>query len=213
MRKTILFDLDGTLIDSTPAILNSFQYAFKELQLKTCKDEDIKALIGFPLDVMFSTLHPDYKHLSQKFIEFYRIKYKEVYLEQTSLLPSVKDALELAKEFSDLGVVTTKGGLFTKPLLDFLGILHFFEVIIGRDDVQFPKPHSEPIIKALDKMQKDKTNAYMVGDTHLDILSAKSAEIIPVAVCCGYESKENLSFYTENIKNSALDAVIYIKNK
>lgn len=210
MRKTLLFDLDGTLIDSTSAILTSFHFAFEKLNLKPCSDEAIKNLIGYPLDDMFVRLYPNKSDLSEKFIDFYREAYRGIYLKQTTLLPRAKEALRLANEFADLAIVTTKGSHFTKPLLDFLGVGNFFQSIVGRNDITHPKPHPEPILKALENLNKPKENAFMIGDTKLDILAAKAAEISYVALSCGYESKESLSQYSQLIKNDAYEAVSYI---
>lgn len=110
MNKTILFDLDGTLIDSTDAILNSFQGAFKALGLTSKNNEEIKNLIGYPLEQMFRMLYPDKVNLSKEFVLAYREIYAQIYLEQTTLLPKAKEALELGSEIADLGIVTTKGG-------------------------------------------------------------------------------------------------------
>lgn len=122
MNKTILFDLDGTLIDSTDAILNSFQGAFKALGLTSKNNEEIKNLIGYPLEQMFRMLYPDKVNLSKEFVLTYREIYTQIYLEQTTLLPKAKEALELGSEIADLGIVTTKGGKFTPILLDYLGV-------------------------------------------------------------------------------------------
>lgn len=210
--KTLLFDLDGTLIDSTPAILNSFYFAFEKLGLEPSLDEDIKSLVGLPLDEMFSKLYQDKAYLANQFIDFYREKYHKIYLEQTTLLPLAKEALELADTFADLAVVTTKGSQFTKPLLDFLGVGHLFKTIVGRNDVKFPKPHPKPILTALERLNKDKTHAFMIGDTQFDILAAKAAEISHIALSCGYESIESLQKHSDCIKDNAYEAVKFIKN-
>ncbi|EAL3917264.1 HAD family hydrolase [Campylobacter upsaliensis] len=210
--KTLLFDLDGTLIDSTPAILNSFHFAFEKLGLKPSLDKDIKRLIGLPLDEAFKVLCKEKAYLAEQFVDFYREKYRTIYLDQTTLLPLAKEALEMASEFADLAVVTTKGSQFTKPLLDFLGIGHRFKSIVGRNDVKFPKPHPEPILTALDRLNKTKNNAFMIGDTQFDILAAKAAGISHIALSCGYESIESLQKYSDCIKNNAYEAVKYIEN-
>lgn len=209
MNKTILFDLDGTLIDSTDAILNSFQGAFKALGLTSKNNEEIKNLIGYPLEQMFRMLYPDKVNLSKEFVLAYREIYAQIYLEQTTLLPKAKEALELGSEIADLGIVTTKGGKFTPILLDYLGFKKFFKTLITLEDVTNPKPSSEPIILALKRLNKTKENAYMIGDTILDIQAAISANITPLALACGYGNENELKTHSMVFLN-AYEAVNYI---
>ncbi|EDP5497833.1 TPA: HAD family hydrolase [Campylobacter jejuni] len=209
MNKTILFDLDGTLIDSTDAILNSFQGAFKALGLTSKNNEEIKNLIGYPLEQMFRMLYPDKLILSKEFVLAYREIYAQIYLEQTTLLPKAKEALELGSEIADLGIVTTKGGKFTPILLDYLGVKKFFKTLITLEDVINPKPSSEPIILALKRLNKTQENAYMIGDTILDIQAAISANITPLALTCGYGNENELKAHSMVFLN-AYEAVNYI---
>ncbi|EIB1922267.1 HAD family hydrolase [Campylobacter coli] len=211
MKKTILFDLDGTLIDSTDAILNSFQGAFKILGLTPKNNEEIKNLIGYPLEQMFRMLYPDKVNLSKEFVLAYREIYAQIYLEQTTLLPKAKEALELGSEIADLGIVTTKGGKFTPILLDYLGVKKFFKTLITLEDVTNPKPSSEPIILALKRLNKTQENAYMIGDTILDIQAAMAANITPLALSCGYGDEDELKRYSM-VFPSAYKSVLYIKN-
>ncbi|ECP9053890.1 TPA: HAD family hydrolase [Campylobacter jejuni] len=209
MNKTILFDLDGTLIDSTDAILNSFQGAFKALGLTSKNNEEIKNLIGYPLEQMFRMLYPDKVNLSKEFVLAYREIYAQIYLEQTTLLPKAKEALELGSEIADLGIVTTKGGKFTPILLDYLAVKKFFKTLITLEDVTNPKPSSEPIILALKGLNKTQENAYMIGDTILDIQAAISANITPLALTCGYGNENELKAHSMVFLN-AYEAVNYI---
>lgn len=209
MKKTILFDLDGTLIDSTDAILNSFQGAFKILGLTPKNNEEIKNLIGHPLEQMFRMLYPDKVNLSKEFVLAYREIYAQIYLEQTTLLPKAKEALELGSEIADLGIVTTKGGKFTPILLDYLRVKKFFKTLITLEDVTNPKPSSEPIILALKRLNKTQENAYMIGDTILDIQAAISANITPLALTCGYGNENELKAHSMVFLN-AYEAVNYI---
>ncbi|EAK8086389.1 HAD family hydrolase [Campylobacter jejuni] len=209
MNKTILFDLDGTLIDSTDAILNSFQGAFKALGLTSKNNEEIKNLIGYPLEQMFRMLYPDKVNLSKEFVLAYREIYAQIYLEQTTLLPKAKEALELGSEIADLGIVTTKGGKFTPILLDYLRVKKFFKTLITLEDVTNPKPSSEPIILALKRLNKTQENAYMIGDTILDIQAAISANITPLALTCGYGNENELKAHSMVFLNT-YEAVNYI---
>ncbi|MBZ7942066.1 HAD family hydrolase [Campylobacter molothri] len=211
MKYTILFDLDGTLIDSTNAILNSFKDTLKILNLDIKEDIKIKNLIGYPLKNMFTILYPDYFNLIDEFVKIYRECYSKIYLEQTTLLPKVDQALHLAYNFADLGIVTTKGGTFTPILLEFLNIKKFFKTLITLDDVKNPKPDAEPILLALNRLNKTQENAYMIGDTILDIQASLAANITPIALSCGYGDEDELKKYSQIFPN-AYEAIIYILN-
>ena len=207
--KTILFDLDGTLIDSTSAIVNSFKEALKVLNLSVKSSKDITKLIGYPLDKMFATLFVDKAGLAKEFIGIYRSFYVKIYLEQTTLLSGVKEALKLGSSFADLGIVTTKGAL-TRNLIEHLGIDKFFKAVVTLDDVSKPKPDAEPILVALQRLSKSKNEAYMIGDTMLDVRAAKNAGITPLALSCGYGDVNELKKHCKMFRN-VLEAVEFIR--
>jgi phosphoglycolate phosphatase len=211
MDKIILFDLDGTLIDSTEAILESFEAAFAEFGVDAASSEDIKALIGHPLDYMFEHLGVD-KEVVWDYVDAYKRHYRQISCQKTVLLPKAIEAIQKAKEFAILGIVTTKTALYSKEMLEYMGVMEYFDVLIGREDVQNPKPHPEPIQKALLKLPKV-SNVWMIGDTCMDMLSAKSANVDCVAVTCGYGSVEALSKCSDNIYQNTFEAVTFIANK
>ncbi len=213
MEKVILFDLDGTLIDSTDAIVGCFYHSFKELDFNFKGSvEDIKNEIGYPLDVMYHTLGVPKDKVSN-FVDSYKKEYRKISQAQTFLLPQAVECVKLASSFARLGVVTTKTTAYTIPLLENFGIMSYFETIIGRQEVVNPKPHPEPIFKALENMGlKASSNIYMIGDTKLDIIAANDAKINSVAVLCGYGKKDELVKYTQNIVTDSLEAVKLIQN-
>jgi len=205
----ILFDLDGTLIDSTEAILESFAVAFKAHGQEVPSDEEIKAEIGHPLDIMFPTLGVAQEEV-EAYVLAYKMHYREIFCAKTVLLPDALAAVELASKHARLGVVTTKTAKYSIELLEHMGLMGYFEVLVGREDVENPKPHPEPILKALSKLQSDTTKYWMIGDTPMDILAAKAANISSVAVTCGYADEALLLEHTDNVYQSALEAVKFI---
>jgi len=201
----ILFDLDGTLIDSTDAILESFTIAYKNMNYNKPQDDLIKVQIGHPLDEMFRTLGAKEGDVND-LVYHYKMHYRKINQAMTTLLPYAIEAVEEAAKVANLAVVTTKTSKYSIELLKHLGIFHYFDVFVGRDDVEHPKPHPEPVLKALKALDNDYAS-WMIGDTCMDIESAKSAKINSIAVSCGYISPKELKKCSNIIKSNALEAV------
>ncbi|WP_033916051.1 HAD family hydrolase [Campylobacter sputorum] len=210
-NKIILFDMDGTLIDSTGAIHDGFTKAFKDNgDLLKLDYEHLNSLIGYPLDIMFERLGAPINEI-YKYIHSYKEEYRNIYLKKTSLIDSARQAVELASSFAKLGIVTTKTSLYSKILLQHLEIDKYFDVVIGRDDVINPKPDSEPILKAINAINLKTNKVYMIGDTILDAKAAKAANVISIGLTCGYGSKDELCKYCDYCYDLPIDAVLFTK--
>jgi len=207
--KTILFDLDGTLIDSTEAILESFGVAYETFGRAMPEEDEIKKLIGYPLDIMFRMLGVPQLQ-ANAYVDAYKEYYRLISRQKTTLLPLAKEAVKLASTIGTLGVVTTKTARYSEELLDHLGVMHYFEVLIGRESVTHPKPHPEPILKALSYLKADATRTWMIGDTPMDLIAANEAGVQGIGVLCGYGTKYDLQKHTDCVLSDALDAVKHI---
>jgi phosphoglycolate phosphatase len=148
------------------------------------------------------------------FVDAYKNRYRIISKEQTTLLEDAFEAVKLASQFARVSVVTTKTRAYTMPLLEHFDIAQFFEIVTGRENVENPKPHPEPILITLEQMNynKDLHEVWMVGDTKLDLIAANEANVNSVGVLCGYGEKEELLLYTKYVKNNSLDAVNFINN-
>jgi len=208
----ILFDLDGTLIDSTEAILESFHNSFTLHNFKHPSDADIKALIGHPLDVMYKELGVDEAKVWD-FVTTYKEHYREISTQKTKLLEFAKEAVYLADEFAELGIVTTKTGKYSQVLMEYFDLMDRFDVLIGREHVENPKPHEEPILKALESFNVENKEIWMIGDTKLDLISAKNAGVNSIGVLSGYDNEKALKQFTNIIFNDSLEAVKYLKGR
>jgi len=213
VKPVILFDLDGTLIDSTEAILESFHHSLDAHGAKEkISDTMITSQIGHPLEVMFAGVGVD-SSMIDAHVSTYKLYYRQIACQKTILLPSAAEAVREAAAFARLGIVTTKTGLYSRELMEYFELMHYFDVLIGREHVENPKPHPEPIWTALEQMQEEKHRAWMIGDTCLDIEAAKRAGIESVAVTCGYDNEKQLLTLTNIIKANALEAVRYIAKR
>jgi phosphoglycolate phosphatase len=207
----ILFDLDGTLIESTDAIVSTFHYSFKVHDVPLVEDEKIIQLIGYPLEIMYAELGIE-KDKVWDFVDTYKEQYRKICTKKTELLPNAKEAIQLASSFAELGIVTTKTAKYSKILMTHFDLMQYFKVLIGREDVDKPKPDAQPIQKALKSFNLKDKDIFMVGDTKLDLLCAKNAKVSSIAVLCGYGKKDELQKYTKNIFNDTIEAVKYLQS-
>ncbi len=208
----ILFDLDGTLIDSTEAILESFHNSFDVYKTAHPSDEEIKALIGHPLDVMYRELGID-EEMVWEYVNTYKEHYRVISTQKTKLLENAFEAVTLASEIAKIGIVTTKTGKYSQVLMEHFGMMDKFEVLIGREDVENPKPNAEPILKALESFDTKDEEIWMVGDTEMDLLSAQNAGVNSLGVLCGYGTQKSLNKYTKLLFRDTLEAMNYLKSR
>lgn len=209
--KIVLFDLDGTIIDSTEAILESFGKAYASFGLEVPGEEKIKSLIGLPLDVMFVKLGVEESE-AMAYVKAYKEHYRTIHTQKTVLLPNAKEAIEFAHGYARLGIVTTKTSEYSRILLEHFDLMKYFDVLIGREEVEHPKPDPEPVEKALFALGHSFGDvAYFVGDTDADMLAAEEAGIACIGVLSGYMTKEQLSECADFIQKDALEAVRLIE--
>ena len=207
-EKILLFDLDGTLIDSTEAILESFLIAASNYDLDLQKrEEEIRQSIGMPLKDMFLKMGIPQEKL-QECVGVYRHHYQERFLQKTSLLPKVKELIEGLPKSYMKGIVTSKSHFFSEKILQNFKMLNNFFTLVGIDDVVEPKPSAEPILKALEGLKYDCSRVFMIGDTMFDMQAAKNAGIVGIGVNGLYQN--DLHQYTNFVFENMEDALTYI---
>jgi phosphoglycolate phosphatase len=210
MKNTlILFDLDGTLIDSTEAILESFGAAYAVCGRRAPDATAVTSLIGEPLDVMFARLGIPPEQI-ETCVHAYKAHYRTIHTQKTRLLSDAREAIAYASTFAHLGIVTTKTTRYSVELMEHFGLMQAFGVLIGKDDVTHPKPHPEPIHKALQALPSVTGQAYMIGDTCMDMEAARSANTIGMGVLCGYGTRASLEACADHLAPNPLQAVQYI---
>lgn len=192
MIKTILFDFDGTLVDTNELIYHSFAYTFKKFGYSFSKEE-IMQFNGPPLAQTFSELNPE---LADDMIRTYREHNHKYHEQYVKLFPNVKETLEVLKEKGfELGVVTAKMREGVELGMEITGIGPYFDTIVTIDDVIHPKPHPEPVKKALERLDAEPETAIMVGDNYHDIVAGNKAGTKTAGVAWSLRGKEYLKKY------------------
>jgi len=190
-KITVLFDLDGTLIDSNEIIIQSYRHAFSifKPELEFSRDQII-SFIGPTLENVFSR----YVELEKipSMIQTYRAYYTAHEKEYHSLYPNVHESLEALKKMNvKLGIVTSKFKEAAWPSYIHYGLDQYFDGFIALEDVKNPKPDKEPVLKAL-ALMGDYDYALMIGDNQGDILAGKNAGIDGAGVAWSIQGKAHL---------------------
>jgi len=195
--EAVIFDLDGTLVD-TPYVI--VQTALSALAEKGCKGptaDAIRATIGLPLTVAFSGLLglPEHSDDVQGCVAEYRRLWRERVVPRSKefLYPGVAEGVaELHRSGLRLGVATSKAQAGAIAQLEAAGIAPYFEVVAGYDAVARPKPEPDLALHVLERLGKRADAAVLVGDTTHDLLMARAAGLRAVAVTYGAQSEEML---------------------
>lgn len=190
MIRAAVFDLDGTFIDSTDAIVASFFHTFDTLGEPRPPRQALMAGIGHVLEDQFSLYtDTDPFHCTK----IYRAYYGTICNEMTSLLPGAREAAERLRAAGlRLGFATSKQRHFAEQILGHLGVLEHFESRVGPGDVSHPKPHPECVHRALDDLGVQPHECMFIGDTDFDVKAAAAAGVPCIAVTTGYNTREQL---------------------
>jgi len=179
----VLFDLDGTVIDSGAIILASMRHAAKEVLGVEPPDEELMGAVGGPgLEAQMHALAPD---LVDELVTVYRA-HNEPLHDELVCCPGMDDALVLLKdEGRRLGIVTAKRRTTVELAFAKIPIGHLFETVVGGDETTRHKPDPEPLLLALERLGARPEDAAYVGDAPFDVQAAKAAGIFAIAVSWG----------------------------
>lgn len=193
----VLFDLDGTIVDTNELILNSFIHALQQNNLPILTREEMIPHMGTTLQYqmkVFSGLEDDASVASLE--NAYRSYNYEHHDELIRSFPHVNETMEeLARRGIKMGIVTTKIRPTTIRALEMFDLLKYMDTIVTVDDVTHAKPHPEPVLTAVRNLGADPRRTLMVGDSTVDIQSAKAAGVYAAAVAWSLKGEEILSTY------------------
>jgi pyrophosphatase PpaX len=179
----VLFDLDGTLVDSGAIILASFKHAARTVLARDVEEEQIAALVGG------SNLHDQMRVLSpahvDELVRVYREHNRPLH-DELEAFEGVEELVEtLSEQGRKLGIVTAKGRRTVDLAFAVLSLERYFDAVVTADMTDRHKPDPDPVLKALELLESEPAQAAFVGDSPYDIAAGKAAGVFTVAVSWG----------------------------
>ena len=214
MKKTVIFDLDGTLLDSIEDIASSMNKVLESLQLPTHKIEDYKHFVGGGVDILVeNALSNQSKEIKDEVIKRFKIEYDGKLHSKTLPYDGIYELLdELKKLDINLAVLSNKPHEFTVSYVNHFFKNYDFKEIHGqkKDVPKKPDPKAAlDIVKCLDSSCE---NTYFIGDTKIDMQTAKSANMTAIGVLWGFrDEKELRDFGADFIVSNPLEILKIIK--
>jgi pyrophosphatase PpaX len=189
---TFLFDLDGTLIDSVGLILDSYHHTLATHGLPARTDDEWLKGIGTPLRVQFADWKDEPERL-EALIATYREYNLANHDRMVTIYPGVLEAIrEVKAAGARTGLVTSKNQQGAVRGLRLVGLDDLIDVMVCADDVENPKPHPEPVVKAVQILGADPASTVYIGDSIHDMRSGRAAGVRTAAVLWGPFSREHL---------------------
>lgn len=180
---TVLFDLDGTVVDSGAIILASMRHATREVLGRDYSDEELMQAVGGPgLEAQMQALAPEHV---ERLVDVYRAHNIPLHDELEACLGMEDVLVRLREDGRRLGVVTAKRRDTAQLAFDRVGLGHFFEAVVGGDETERHKPDPEPLLLGAERLGADPVTTAYVGDSPFDVRAAKAAGMFAVAVTWG----------------------------
>ncbi len=193
--KAVLFDLDGTLIDSFEGIAKSAQYALRSFGINEENLEKLRPFVGPPLVESFQKLYGMSKEQAVKATEIYRERYRPIGILECSLYPGVEECIRTLKSEGYLiGMASSKPEEFCRRILEHFGLLALFDDVVGATFDRRIDTKEEVLNEVLRRWSAiPKDQMCLIGDTMFDLVGAKKIGIDCIAVSYGFgDAKEML---------------------
>ena len=187
--KLVIFDLDGTLIDSLKDITIAVNHATRPYGIAEKSVREMGDLLGTGISILIDRVLADRRdELKDDVLERFMTYYSAHLVEHTTVYPDVIDVLIKLDRYKK-AVVTNKREQFAKTMLNELGLGSYFDSILGSDSVGAKKPSPVPLLHLLELYKLDPSEAVMVGDSEIDIAAGKGAGVKTVGVTYGYRQR------------------------
>lgn len=213
--RLLLFDLDGTLIDSRSDITYSLNLALVRSKKKPLPESRLADFVGDGVQKLVERAlrettgsEPD-GVMTQDCVQLFKEEYGKHLLDQTCLCPHVEEVLEHFS-WADFAVVSNKPELFSRRILEGLGLGGRFRIILGGDSTPKRKPDPEPLLKAMNFCKASPSESVMVGDSAVDIEAGKAAGVTTCGISGGFRPAGELEASgCDLIINSLLELCVH----
>ena len=209
-KFTVLFDLDGTLVDTAPDLMRAHNHVMKKFGYPTKSTEEIRNLVGKGAGAMigrsiwgqakkeFSKVSDEQikREMVNEFVDFYG---KNI-IDESTLINGVKEFLDWCKSNNiSMAVCTNKQEHLSNDLLKKIGIFNYFEYVAGSDTFDYCKPDPRHLTSVVEILDGDIKKTVMIGDSETDANAAKAAEIPIILLEDGYTEKNKDEIYHNHL--------------
>jgi len=203
-KLTVLFDLDGTLVDTAPDLIRAHNYVMKKFGYPTKSIDELKNAVGKGAKAIMAKGNGKWEWFDEKiknemtdeFLSFY----KKNILHESTLLNGVKEFLIWCKNQNiSMAVCTNKTEHLAIDLLKKIEIYDFFEYVSGHNTFEYCKPDPRHLLRTIEMLHGDKNKSIMIGDSETDANAAKEAEIPMILLKYGYTEKRSEEIYHNHL--------------
>ena len=209
-KYTILFDLDGTLVDTAPDLMNAHNHVMKKYGYPTKSTEEIRNLVGQGAGAMLGRSiwgqakkefgKIDDKKIKKEMVEDFVNFYGKNIVNESTLINGVKDFLKWCKDENiSMAVCTNKQEHLAIDLLKKIGINHYFEYVAGHNTFDYCKPDPRHLTSVIEILGGDVKKSLMIGDSETDANAAKAASIPVILLENGYTEKNTDEIYHNHL--------------
>lgn len=203
--KAVIFDLDGTIVDSAPDLMLATNHVLSRLERRAITMDEVRSFVGHGAKALIARgCAATGDAIDEKTLDFYHAEFLRYYEKNIAVnsvaFPGVINLLKrCAAEGLKMGVCTNKVERLSVRLLQALGMEKYFGAIVGPDTLNIAKPDPAPYLETVKRLGVPAKNSIMVGDSETDILTARAAKVPVIAVTFGYTQKPVAEFGPDHL--------------